>query len=466
MRAGDVLKIIGGKPIQLDLDKESSGELFFDTRSPKEKGIFLALHGEQRDGHDFASSSSAAFSIVSQPVDSPAILVPDVMQAAALLAKDHRENLIGLKVIAITGSQGKTTTKDMLKHLLESSSISQAGEVIAPIGSYNNDLGVPITLTSCNERTRFCITEMGARGKGDIARLMKIATPNISAVLKVGTAHLGEFGSREAIAETKSELIAELGSGGIAILGNYDEFTPMMAKGRNDLKVITFGQSGNEVIRATDIEMRGGFAHFELVTPTGREVVELRIAGEHNIANALAAAAIGYALNINENEIATALSTFEPVSKWRMELREIDGVQIINDSYNANPESMNAALKTLRLLAQDSGGRTFAFLGKMHELGALEGELHKEVGDFHRNLGIDYLISINEPRYLEQEGEDQILISSINEAKNFFQHIQPGDCVLFKASRAESLELLAEDFYQFLTKKSKSREREMDGNLS
>jgi UDP-N-acetylmuramoyl-tripeptide--D-alanyl-D-alanine ligase len=465
MKASDIMKIIGGNPIHLDLDKESSGELFFDTRSPKENGIFLAFKGDQRDGHDFASSSPAAFSIVSQPVDAPAILVPDVMEAAALFAKDHRERLIDLKVIAITGSQGKTTTKDMLKHLLESSSISQIGQVVAPIGSYNNDLGVPITLSTCNERTQFCITEMGARHKGDIARLMRIASPNISAVLKVGTAHLGEFGSREAIAETKSELIAELGSGGIAILGNYDEFTPVMAKGRSDLDVITFGQSGSEVIRATDIEMRGGFAHFELVTPTGREVVELRIAGEHNIANALAAAAIGYALDINENEIATALSTFEPVSKWRMELRQIDGVQIINDSYNANPESMSAALKTLQLLAQDSGGRTFAFLGKMHELGVLEGAFHKEVGDFHRELGIDYLISINEPRYLERAGEDQILLNSIDEAKNLFQHIEPGDCVLFKASRAEGLELLAEGFYQFLTEKSQSQERK-DGNPS
>lgn len=459
MRARDFLKIIGGQAIQLDLDKESSGELFFDTRSPKENGIFLALKGEERDGHDFASSSSAAFSIVSQPVDAPAILVPDVMEAAALLAKDHRERLSNLKVIAITGSQGKTTTKDMLKHLLQSSSIAQAGQVVAPIGSYNNDLGVPITLSSCNERTRFCITEMGARHRGDIARLMKIASPDISVVLKVGTAHLGEFGSREGIAQTKSELIAELRPGGIAILGNYDEFTPMMAKGRSDLEVITFGQLGSEMIRATDIEMRGGFGHFELVTPSGRDAVELRIAGEHNIANALAAAAIGYALHISENEIATALSTFEPVSKWRMELRQIDGVQIINDSYNANPESMSAALKTLQLLAQDSGGRTFAFLGKMHELGDLEGALHKEVGDLHRELGIDYLISINEPRYLEKAGEDQILVTCIDEAKNFFQHIQPGDCVLFKASRAEGLELLAEGFYQFLTEKSQPQER-------
>lgn len=459
MKVSDIIKIIGGNPIHLDLDKESSGELFFDTRSPKKNGIFLAFKGDKRDGHDFASSSPAAFSIVSQPVDAPAILVPDVMEAAALLAKDHRERLIDLKVIAITGSQGKTTTKDMLKHLLESSSISQIGQVVAPIGSYNNDLGVPITLSTCNESTRFCITEMGARHKGDIARLMRIASPNISAVLKVGTAHIGEFGSREAIAETKSELIAELGSGGIAILGNYDEFTPVMAKGRSDLDVIIFGQSGSEEIRATDIEMRGGFAHFELVTPTGREVVELRIAGEHNIANALAAAAIGYVLDINENKIATALSTFEPVSKWRMELRQIDGVQIINDSYNANPESMSAALKTLQLLAQDSGGRTFAFLGKMHELGVLEGAFHKEVGDFHRELGIDYLISINEPRYLERAGEDQILLNSIDEAKNLFQHIEPGDCVLFKASRAEGLELLAEGFYQFLTEKSQSQER-------
>ena len=459
----EVARVVGGRIINSELDVKSTGALFFDSRTPIPGGIFLALVGEQVDGHDFVRDSGAAFSLVSREVNAPAILVEDVLQAAALWAAHHRARLAQLTVIGITGSQGKTTTKDMARHMLAQFTGEKVGAVIAPVGSYNNDLGLPVVITSCDSTTRFCITEMGARHKGDIDRLTKIADPQIGIVLKVGTAHLGEFGSREAIAETKSELVTGIHHGGIAILGTYDEFTPEMARQRSDLDVITFGERGDEVVRATDVEARGGFAHFELVTPRGREAVELRIAGIHNVANALATAALGYALAIPENEIATALSTFEPQSRWRMELREIADVTVINDSYNANPESMKAALETARLLAQESGGRTFAFLGTMNELGEASDAMHREIGQSARELGIDFLISVGEERYLTRDlsGSHQqtqsFLAKEMIDAQTFFDSIEPGDCVLFKASRSIGLERLAAELITLLEKRDEER---------
>ena len=444
----EVAAIVGGKIIHREAAKLTSGALFFDSRKALTDGIFLALEGEHLDGHDFARSAGGAFSFVSREVETPAILVSNVLEAAAVWASHYRSTLSALTVIGITGSQGKTTTKDMTMHLLSMATSHRSGAVVAPHGSYNNDLGVPVVISSCDANTEYCVAEMGARHKGDIYRLATIADPQIGVVLKVGNAHLGEFGSREAIAETKSELVAGIRNGGIAILGTYDEFTPLMAEKRSDLTVITFGERGDEVVRATDTEARGGYAHFELVTPRGREAVELRTAGIHNVSNALATAAIGYALGIPENEIAAALSTFEPQSRWRMELTEINGVTVINDSYNANPESMRAALETTRLLAQESGGRTFAFLGTMNELGAASDAMHLEIGEEVIRLGIDYLIAVNEARYLtEIDSETEVIaVPDLEQARHYFEGIAPGDCVLFKASRSVGLERLAADF--------------------
>lgn len=456
----EVASVVGGEVINRAAAHESSGSLFFDSRSPIDDGIFLALQGSGRDGHEFIEDSGAAFALVSRRVDSAAIVVPDVLSAAATWAEHHRSQHTNLTVIGITGSQGKTTAKDMIHHLLKLSTRGEEHAVVAPQGSYNNDLGVPVVVTSCDERTRYCVTEMGARHLGDILRLTAIAKPEIGIVLKVGTAHLGEFGSRERIAAAKSELVSGIQEGGIAILGTYDEFTPTMARDRQDLRVITFGERGDETVRATDVETRGGYAHFELVTPGGRETVELRIAGVHNVANALATAALGFALGIPENEVATALSTFEPASRWRMELHEIAGVTVINDAYNANPESMRAALETTRLIAQEKGGRTFAFLGTMNELGEASDLMHREIAASAVAMGIDYIISVGEHRYLiDERGESEIaLVPGIDQTKSYLQSIEPGDCVLFKASRSIGLEVLAAEFVTLL----QGRDNSMD----
>ena len=198
----------------------------FDSRRAKVGSLFLALVGETADGHNFcadAYANGAVLALTTKVVDQPCVVVSDVMQAVADLAKFARVQLENLTVIGITGSQGKTTTKDLLNYIL-----SSVGETVAPVGSFNNELGVPLTILECNEQTKYCIVEMGARHIGDISALCEIAKPSIGAVLKVGNAHIGEFGSREAIAQAKSELITSLVSGGTAILGTYDQFTPAM----------------------------------------------------------------------------------------------------------------------------------------------------------------------------------------------------------------------------------------------
>lgn len=446
MSASEIAKIMNGKLVS-ETDFEISGDFQFDSRAIKSGDVFIALKGEKLDGHDFAEDAfarGAMLAVVNREIVGPHILVPDVLVAVSTLAREVRKKLTNLKVVGITGSQGKTTTKDMLHTVLGS-----VGETIAPIGSYNNDIGVPITLLRCNQETRYCILEMGARHMGDIGKLTQIGIPDVGIVLKVGVAHLGEFGSREKIAQTKSELIRGLREGAIAVLGNFDEFTPNMADGLN-LKKFQFGLANSDDFRAADIEIKGGFASFDLVTPESREHIELQVLGEHQIPNALAAAAGAFALGVSTSQIASALSSHKSASKWRMDLRKFADVTVINDAYNANPESMKAALKTLSLLTQESGGISWAFLGKMHELGTEEVAMHQDIATVAEQLGIDHLVAIGEQSYLALQSSGKTtshFVSDWQAAKSFFAEINSGDAVLIKASRAENLDKLAEELY-------------------
>jgi UDP-N-acetylmuramoyl-tripeptide--D-alanyl-D-alanine ligase len=364
-------------------------------------------------------------------------VVKDVLEAVAVLAAFVRKRLTNLTVIGITGSQGKTSTKDLLAHMLR-----VVGPTVSPSGSFNNDLGLPITLLECDERTKFCVLEMGARHKGDIARLCEIAKPNIGVVLTVGTAHLGEFGSVQAIAETKSELIQSLSADGVAVLGSYDPFTPAMASLHSG-RTISFGE-GQEV-RAADIEIREGRPHFDLVTPAGRDAVGMRVVGAHQISNALAVAAIGTALELPIELIASSLSTAESASKWRMELHDVFGLLIINDSYNANPQSMAAAMRSLVLFAQERGGESWAFVGKMHELGESSPSQHEAIGRLAQEIGIDHLVAVGAPEYGDPKGEMKVHhYASIDECLTMTDYFSAGDVALVKASRSEGFEVLAQ----------------------
>ena len=416
----------------------------FDSREAKQGSLFLALVGDNQDGHDYvdaALGNGAVLTFSTRTVKGNHIVVSDVIEAVSLLAYYVRSQLSAMKVIGITGSQGKTSTKDLLRSICATS-----GKTVAPLASYNNELGVPLTLLQCDEKTQYCIIEMGARHKGDIAKLCSVVKPDIGVVLRVGNAHIGEFGSQEAIAQTKSELIQSLAADGIAILGSYDKFTIAM-KSLHESKTITFGENQSDDVRAADIEIREGRAHFDLVTPQGRDAVGLRLIGAHHVSNALAAAAVATALGIAIEVIAGALSTAEIASKWRMELHELEGLMLINDSYNANPESMAAALRTLLLFAQERGGESWAFIGKMHELGESSATHHLDIGTLAQEIGIDHCVAVATPEYAPMSGGDASMafhnLGTIEEAIAFSSHINKGDVVLVKASRAEHFELLA-----------------------
>ncbi len=443
--AGELAKILSGKLENLPADTELNQYPVIDSRKAKAGTFFVAFNGEQVDGHEFvaqAIKAGAKFALVSKSVDSPSILVSDVGQALLTLTEFVRERLANMKVVGITGSQGKTTSKEFLYSIL-----SSIGETVATEANFNTEIGVPLTMLRCTESTKFCIVEMGARHIGEIAKLTKVAKPDVGVVLVVGSAHIGEFGSIAALANTKAELITGLATGKTAVLGSYDQWTPKMADNLSVEKII-FGE--NQSIRAADIQMHGGFAHFDLVTPNGRTPVSLQVLGEHQLPNALGAAAAAFVLGISNEVIAVGLTTAQLSSKWRMQLAEVNGLQIIHDYYNANPESMKAALKTLVLLSQESGGLSWAILGKMHELGPLEQQAHLEIVEFCQEIGVDHLLSMGTDLYKvsKNEGSDKHLLlhncpnadAVLELAKNF----SAGDVVLFKASRSERFEDVAQ----------------------
>ena len=443
--AQDFASVVSGSLHDISPSQILDQDPVINSKDASAKNFFVAFKGEKFDGHDFVSealNSGAKFSLVSKSVSGPHVLVSDVGQALIDLARFVRTQLPNMKVIGITGSQGKTTTKEFLYSVLQNE-----GTTVATAGNFNTDIGVPLTLLRSTEATKFCILEMGARHVGDIAKLTELANPNVGVVLVVGTAHLGEFGSVEAIAKTKSELIKALSPKMTAVLGTYDQFTPKMADSL-DLNTVLFGDG--QIVRAADVELHGGFAHFDLVTPAGRNSVALQVMGEHQIPNALAAAAAAFSLGVKNESIAIGLTTALLSSKWRMQIETINGLQIIHDYYNANPESMKAALKTLVMLSQESGGASWAILGKMHELGSKESSGHLEVAEFASQLGVDHLVSVAPAVYQEsnnQSSDENMLIHNCSSAAAVLElvnNISTGDVILLKASRSEKFEDLAE----------------------
>ena len=443
LKASEIAQIVGGELKGSDVTVTAAP--VFNSSQATPGSIFLALKGEKADGHSFVAEAftrGALLAIVSVASSERCIVVPDVLTALNKLAAHVRDLLKDLQVIALTGSQGKTTTKDLLQHILEN-----LGGTVAPTGNFNNELGTPITLLQCDEETKFCILEMGARHIGDIALLCQMAKPNIGMVLRVGTAHIGEFGSAEAVAQAKSEMISSLDPGAVAILGQYDAFTPQMSALHKG-KIITFGETTAADVRASDVEIREGRPHFDLVTSAGRAAVGLRLVGVHQVANALAAAAAATAVGASIDQIAVALSTADIRSKWRMEIQELRGVVLINDSYNSSPESAEAALRTLVLFAQERGGQSWAFLGKMHELGESSVDRHADIGTLASELGIDHLVCIGAAEYsskLAVNSATEIhLFEKKEEVLQLVHQMSAGDVVLVKASRAEKFEELAQ----------------------
>ena len=442
--AAEFAKVVSGKLHLLSEETILNEIPVINSKKAVRGTFFAAFKGEHVDGHDFVNSAIASgskFALVSKPIDVPSIQVEDVGQALLTLTAYVRNKLTDMKLVGITGSQGKTTTKEFLESILQ-----LVGNTVATEENLNTDIGVPLTILRCDEQSKYCIVEMGARHVGDIAKLTKVAAPDVGVVLVVGRAHLGEFGSVEALAKTKAELITGLPANAVAVLGSYDKFTPKMADDL-PLKKIIFGDG--QTVRAADIEMHGGYAHFDLVTPSGRNPVSLQVLGEHQIPNALGAAAAAVALGISNEQIATGLITATLSSKWRMEVEELEGLKIINDYYNANPESMKAAIKTLVLLSQESGGASWAILGKMHELGDAEQAGHQEVVKYCQDFGVDHLVTVATGLYKYEENENSekhMLIHNCANADTVLElvnNFSAGDVVLLKASRSERFEDLA-----------------------
>jgi UDP-N-acetylmuramoyl-tripeptide--D-alanyl-D-alanine ligase len=432
-----------------------TGPVVSDSRQVTPCGLFAAISGAHVDGHEFAAqafAAGAACVLASRPVGGPAVIVPDVTAALGQLARHALTRIKDVTVIALTGSAGKTTTKDLLAQVL-----ARHGTTVATPGSFNTEIGLPLTVLRAQGTTRYLVLEMGARHTGDIRYLTTLTPPRIGIVLNVGSAHLGEFGSRQAISRAKAELVQALpdaADGGIAILNADDDIVAAMARDTT-ATVLTYG-TGQAHIRATDIHLTDGAARFTLHTPSGSAPVALRLLGPHQVHNALAAAAAAHALDMDTSSIAAALSAAEPHSPGRLQiLQRPDGITIINDAFNANPESTAAGLRTLACYAGPR--RTIAVLGEMRELGPAAETAHHDTGRLAADLGISTLITVGHglidtladaartsptpPVIHAAEDPDELL-------PILRRLLQPGDVVFIKASRSVGLENLAATLQQ------------------
>ena len=410
-----------------------------DSRDVQPGGLFAALAGEHVDGHDFAGKALAAGAsavIASRPVEEPCIVVDDVTAALARLAT-HVLGRLDPVVIAITGSQGKTSVKDMLAAVLEPS-----GTTIAPVGSFNNELGVPLTVLRADQETRFLVVEMGARGVGHIASLCRIAPPDIAVVLNVGQAHVGEFGSPDVTAQAKGEIVEALSPDGTAVLNADDARVAAMAS-RTSARVLTFGEAGDVVLG--EVRIDDGEPVFTLAHAGVSVEVHVPQIGAHHALNAAAAATTALAVGLDLPAIAERLDHVEPRSPMRME-RHVrnDGLVVIDDAYNANPESMAAAL---RALAGFGGSRTVAVLGEMLELGDGGPDAHLDVGHLAAELGIDRVVAVGAGAagIAEGAGDRGTAVADVDEAlRELSAWLTPADVVLVKASRSVRLERVTE----------------------
>lgn len=447
----EIAAVVGGQTHDIpDPSTQVTGPVVRDSREVEPGSLFAAFVGERVDGHDFAAQvveAGAVAVLASRPVGVPAIVVEDVQTALGALAR-HVVRRLGATLVALTGSAGKTSTKDLIAQVLR----RKAPTVFTP-GSFNNEIGLPLTALSATEETRFLVLEMGARGIGHIRYLTGLTPPKIGLVLNVGTAHIGEFGGREQIAEAKGELVEGLPEDGAAILNADDPLVRAMAS-RTKAKVVLFGESAEADVRAENVRLTdSGQPSFRLLTPSGACDVTMRLYGEHHVSNALAAAAVAHELGMSAEEIATALSEAGSLSRWRMEVTERpDGVTIVNDAYNANPESMRAALRALA--AMGKGRRTWAVLGQMAELGDEALAEHDAVGRLAVRLNVSKLVAVGgiEASWLQlgaynegSWGEESVHVSDAQAAVDLLRsELRPGDVVLVKASRSVGLESVAQ----------------------
>jgi UDP-N-acetylmuramoyl-tripeptide--D-alanyl-D-alanine ligase len=480
MTLDEIAAVTGGRLVNADPAATVTGPVEYDNRKLLPGGLFVAFDGEKVDGHQFAAAAIAAGAVGvlgTKDTGAPGIVVEDQLVALARLARVVVDRLPELTVVGLTGSSGKTTTKDFIGRLLE-----RLGPTIAPPGSQNNELGHPYVVLKATTETRFLVLEMGSRGIGHIRYLAEVAPPRIGLVLNIGAAHLGEFGSVEGTALAKGELVEALPADGVAILNADDPLVAGMAP-RTVARVVTFGESAGADVRATDVTLdgRGRPAY----TLNGLRV-RLGVTGRHQVSNSLAASAVALQLGLPLADVVAALGEIGIASSRRMDVFDRpDGITVIDDSYNANPSSMSAALRALAAVAQQAGGatgdsgsaevaggaagdsgsaevaggaagdsgsvgrrRTVAVLGYMAELGEFERSGHEEVGRLAAELGVDRLIAIGAAAPIlagaatvagwtgaaVHAADQQAAIAELD--------LRPGDVVLVKGSRYRTWEVV------------------------
>jgi UDP-N-acetylmuramoyl-tripeptide--D-alanyl-D-alanine ligase len=465
LTAAQVAAATGGR-LHADPDVTVTGAVVIDSRDAGPGALFVALPGERVDGHDFAAAAvrgGAALVLAARELDGlPTVVVDDTEAALGDLARHVLATVRGAaddavrpKVVAVTGSVGKTTTKDLLGQLLTPEAGGEEG-IIFPKGSFNNEIGLPLTVLRVTAATRYLVLEMGADRVGNIAYLTGIAPPDVGAVLRVGVAHVGHFGSVEAIAKTKGEMVSGVVDGGTVVLNADDlRVAEMAGQAAPTTTVQTFGTIPSADVRAEDITVDpAGRASFTLrVARPGdageqRADVALQLVGPHHVSNALAAATVALRLGVPVADVAQRLSSATAQSPHRMAVTERpDGVTVIDDAYNANPDSMKAALRTLAVMAGRTR-RSVAVLGGMHELGDGSRAAHDEIGRLVVRLNIKQLVVVGDDAYHIHEGamqegswgSESIFVSDLAAARALLdESLEPGDVVLVKASHGANL---------------------------
>lgn len=437
-------------------DLQVTGSVETDSRLAASGSLFFAKPGEFDDGHNFIASAKDAGAVAAVverliDIDFPQILVAHSVDALGALASyvlAQIRSRTEIKVVGITGSNGKTTTKNMLREIL-----SKVGQTVAPIESYNNEVGAPISILKAGFETKYLVVEMGAGGPGSIEYLANLAKPDIGVILKVGLAHVGEFGGIESTAKIKSELATALGADKQLVLNADDAFVREMAE-RSKASITWFGTALESDFRADQQALSIEGTSFVCHWPDGHQRrINLQILGEHHTMNALAALAVAERLGVDREVACRAIEEMPLAERWRMQLmHRNDGLTVINDAYNASPDSTKAALQTLAQLGK-SGRRTIAVLGEMAELGKFSREQHDAIGRIVVRLNIDQLVVVGDAAKLIhmgalQEGSwdgESKFFDEIEQALAYLRAmLEPGDIVLVKSSKSANLRHLGD----------------------
>ncbi len=431
-----------------------------DSRTIRDGELFVAIKGDRFDGHDFIAEAirkgawgaivdRAAFerNYTSLSGFKNIIPVEDTLSALQEMSAIHR-NKFSMPVVGITGSNGKTTTKEMLACILK-----QKGPVLKNEGNLNNHIGVPLTLLRLNESHKSAVIEMGMSASGEIDSLSRMVKPDVGVITNIGPAHLEFFGSLDMVAEAKAEILLNLKSDDTAVLNADDRYFKML-KARFTGHIITFGLDARADITAGEIRQDKDYTDFTLRTNGSRALVRLRAVGRHNIYNALAAAAAAIAVGVAIDAVKYGLDDFSPIS-MRSELKDIKGRTVLADYYNANPMSMKAALETLISLKRNSK-KTIAVLGDMLELGKAAADAHLDIGRAAGGAGVDILIAYGElsTKYIFEGAaragmpkERIFKAASHSEAAKIIRELsRSGDAILIKGSRGMKMEKILEEF--------------------